>query len=227
MSFMSSMLSTPPAPHFGSGYPAEPVVAHICAQPDVQKVPSPKLTLFVKRRFIDPALCAALIDRIDAERRPSTITDSNGDDQFRTSETCDFRPDESLTQIINAQIAAFMCLDPLHGETLQGQRYGVGQEFKPHTDYFEPLGVDWEEFCGVAGQRTWTAMIYLNEPGAGGATRFKEIDKIVYPETGKLLMWNNLRTDGSVNPATLHHGMKVRAGAKYVLTKWFRERPWG
>lgn len=223
---MASTLSPSRSPHFGSGYPAEPVVAQISARPGVQKVPSPKLTLFVKRHFIDSALCSALIDRIDAERRPSTISDFNGDDQFRTSETCDFRPDELLTQTIDARIADFMGLDPVHGETLQGQRYGVGQEFKAHTDYFDPLGVDWEKFCGVAGQRTWTAMIYLNEPEAGGATRFKEIDKIVQPETGKLLMWNNLRSDGSVNPATLHHGMKVRAGAKYVLTKWFRELPW-
>ena len=34
------------------------------------------------------------------------------------------------------------------------------------------------------------------------------------------------RADGSPNPASLHHGMKVRAGTKYVITKWFRERPW-
>jgi prolyl 4-hydroxylase len=69
-------------------------------------------------------------------------------------------------------------------------------------------------------------MIYLNEPEAGGATRFKAINKIVQPETGKLLAWNNLTPDGRVNGNTLHHGMKVRAGTKYVVTKWFRERPW-
>ena len=110
---------------------------------------------------------------------------------------------------------------------MQGQRYAVGQEFKQHTDYFEPAGVDYERYCGVAGNRTWTVMIYLNEPEAGGATRFKAIDKIVQPETGKLLAWDNRRPDGSLNAATLHHGMKVRSGTKYVITKWFRERPWG
>jgi prolyl 4-hydroxylase len=70
-------------------------------------------------------------------------------------------------------------------------------------------------------------MIYLNEPKAGGATRFKRIDKTVQPEAGKLLAWNNLLPDGRVNPDTLHHGMKVRAGTKYIITKWFREKPWG
>jgi len=47
------------------------------------------------------------------------------------------------------------------------------------------------------------------------------------PEAGKLLAWSNLRADGTPNPSTLHHAMKVRAGCKYVITKWFRERPWG
>ena len=69
-------------------------------------------------------------------------------------------------------------------------------------------------------------MVYLNQPEAGGATRFKEIGKTVQPEAGKLLAWNNRTRDGGVNPATIHHGMKVRAGTKYVVTKWFRELPW-
>lgn len=127
---------------------------------------------------------------------------------------------------IEAAIVAFTGLNPAHGEPLQGQRYAVGQEFKAHTDYFATKGEDYKKYCAKTGNRTWTVMLYLNEPEAGGATRFKAIDKIVQPEAGKLLAWNNLRPDGRGNPSTIHHGMKVRAGTKYVLTKWFRERPW-
>lgn len=202
------------------------VIARLAAAGGIQRVPSPKLSLFLKRHFLTPALCAELVDRIDQTRRPSEIADPNGDAAFRTSETCDFAFDEPLAVTIDAAICDFMGIDPIYGEPLQGQRYAVGQEFKNHTDYFEPTGADYEKFCAVSGNRTWTAMIYLNEPGAGGATRFKAIDKIVQPETGKLLMWDNRRPDGTLNPATLHQGMKVRAGTKYVLTKWFRERPW-
>ncbi|MGC6401259.1 prolyl hydroxylase family protein [Sphingomonas sp. FW199] len=213
--------------HLGSGYPAEPVIARIIAQSGVQRVPSPKLDLFQRRGFLEPELCTVLMAMIDRDRRPSTISDDNGDAAFRTSETCDLAADAPAVIEVERRITAFCGIDPAHGEPLQGQRYAVGQEFKAHTDYFEPTGVDFDRFCSVAGNRTWTVMIYLNEPDAGGATRFKSIDKIVQPETGKLLAWNNLRTDGSPNAATLHHGMKVRAGTKYVLTKWFRERPWG
>ncbi|UVO49385.1 2OG-Fe(II) oxygenase [Sphingomonas sp. SUN019] len=205
---------------------SDPIVARLTAQPGIQRVPSPKLTLFLKRNFLDADLCAALIERIEAQRRPSTISDFNGDAAFRTSETCDLPATDPIVAAVNDRIAAFTGLDAAHGEPVQGQRYAVGQEFKAHTDYFEPNGVDYDRFCAVAGNRTWTAMIYLNEPYAGGATRFKTIDKIVQPEKGKLLCWDNRRPDGSLNPATIHHGMKVRAGTKYIVTKWFRERPW-
>jgi prolyl 4-hydroxylase len=211
---------------FGSGNPSAAMVAHLSAQPHVQKVPSPKLTLFLRRDFLDAETCAAIIARIDASRRPSTISDPNGDAAFRTSETCDLDSADPVVAAVEAAIASFTGLDPAFGEPVQGQRYAVGQEFKGHTDYFEPTGIDYERYCGIAGNRTWTAMIYLNEPEAGGATRFKTIDKIVQPETGKLLCWNNRRPDGSLNPATIHQGMKVRSGVKYVITKWFREKPW-
>jgi prolyl 4-hydroxylase len=213
------------APSPGSGFPSEPVIDRLMAH-GVQRVPSPKLALFLRKAFLEPDLCSAIIAQIDANRRPSTVSDYNGDDAFRTSETCDLPYDDAAVIEIDRRITDLTGLDPQHGEPMQGQRYAVGQEFKGHTDYFEPNGVDFAKYCSVSGQRTWTVMIYLNEPDAGGATRFKAIDKIVQPEVGKLVAWNNLRPDGRVNPSTLHHGMKVRAGTKYVITKWFRERVW-
>lgn len=192
-----------------------------------QRVPSPSLELVIRKGFLGPDDCAALIARIDARRRPSELADHDGAPGFRTSETCDLDPADALVAAIDARICAYAGLDPAHGEPIQGQRYAAGQEFKDHTDYFEPTGLDYDRHCGVAGQRSWTVMIYLNEPADGGATRFRRIGKIVQPETGKLLAWNNLTPDGRPNYETLHAGMKVRRGVKYVITKWFRERAWG
>ena len=190
-------------------------------------MPSPKAELFQARNFVALELREELIRLIDKDRRPSTIADDNGDAYFRTSETCDLAPEEPAVKQLEAMLHDLNGIDPAHGEPLQGQRYEVGQEFKAHTDYFTPGGPDFEKFCSVAGNRTWTFMIYLNDVEAGGATRFKVVGKTFQPEAGKLLCWNNKRPDGSVNPATLHHGMKVRKGLKYVITKWYREREWG
>jgi prolyl 4-hydroxylase len=203
-----------------------PTAALLARTPGVQKVPTPKLDLFVRRGFLSAQECAEVVAMIDARRRPSTLSDDLGDKSFRTSETCDLDPSLPAVAALERKIADFAGIDPQYGEPIQGQRYAEGQEFKAHTDYFEPNGPDFLRFCSVAGQRTWTVMIYLNEPEAGGATRFKTIGKTIQPEIGKLLAWSNQRPDGTPNPNTLHHGMKVRAGVKYIITKWFRERPW-
>lgn len=202
------------------------MVNRISGLPNVQRVPHRALELYIARNFLDAATCQSLIEMIDRERSPSTVADFNGDANFRTSETCNLDKAGPVVDAVDAKIAAFLELDPAHGEPLQGQRYAVGQEFKPHTDYFEPDGPDYGRYCSISGNRTWTAMIYLNVPKAGGATRFLGIDKIVQPETGKLLAWNNRGADGNLNPATMHHGMKVRAGTKFIVTKWYRDRPW-
>ena len=49
----------------------------------------------------------------------------------------------------------------------------------------------------------------------------------ITPRKGNLLVWNNLDEQGAPNMASLHQGMPVIAGVKYVITKWYRERPWG
>ena len=82
------------------------------------------------------------------------------------------------------------------------------------------------ESCDLSSGEPAVIAVYLNTPGAGGATRFKTIDRTIPPERGKLLCWNNLLPDGRPNGATLHQGMKVRRGVKYIITKWYRERPW-
>jgi prolyl 4-hydroxylase len=196
----------------------------------VQRVPTDKLELFQLRGFIAPELCAELITMIETDRRPSTIADDNGDSYFRTSETCDLAPGHPAVLALEERLLALSGIDPLHGEPVQGQRYDVGQEFKPHCDWFNPEGQDYQTYCAVAGQRTWTFMVYLNDVAAGGATRFKTIGKSFAPEAGKLVCWNNRRLDPDGfqpgNPNTLHHGMKVRKGRKYVITKWYRERPY-
>ena len=207
--------------------PGATTAEQLLAFPGMRRVPTPRVELFDRPDFLSPNLCQALIGLIERDRRPSTIADENGDTYFRTSETCDLSAEEPAVRELEARLFALNAIAPAHGEPAQGQRYEVGQEFKPHTDYFEPNGRDFAKFCSVAGQRTWTFMVYLNHVEAGGATRFKVIDKMFRPETGKLVCWNNHRPDGSLNAATLHHGMKVRKGVKYVITKWYRERPWG
>jgi len=113
------------------------------------------------------------------------------------------------------------------GEAIQGQRYTPGQEFKPHQDYFHVEQEYWKEERKRGGQRSWTAMAFINQVKSGGATEFPNLGLKVAPQPGVLLVWNNSLPDGTPNEDTLHAGTPVVEGAKYVFTKWYRTRKWG
>ena len=193
---------------------------------DCRRMPAADFELYLIRDFLTLAECAALIAIIDAGRIPSPVVSDDPIPAYRTSETCYLYPAEPVVARIGARIDQLTGIEAVHGELLQGQRYGVGQEFKAHHDFFHTDQLYWREQAVIGGQRTWTAMAFLNEPEAGGRTNFPSAGIKVAPRAGNLLVWNNMDELGSPNQASLHQGMPVELGVKYVLTKWYRERPW-
>ena len=195
--------------------------------PNALKIPAMGLDLFVVRDFLTARECQQIIALIDKDRVPSGLLAPSADPEFRTSESCNLRLSDPVNLKVQAKIDGLMGIQPSHGETIQGQRYSEGQQFKEHHDFFFVSEPYWPEQEKMGGQRTWTAMIFLNEPDAGGQTWFTKANVRVTPRTGNLLAWNNLDEHGQPNPYSLHTGMPVGAGVKYIITKWYRERPWG
>lgn len=202
------------------------LAARLDSMRDVQRTPTRHADIYVRRNFLDPAECDLLIEKIDRERRPSTLLSSTDDQEFRTSDSCDFNRQAPEIDAIEQKITDFVGIPKDRGETIQGQRYAVGQQFKSHHDWFYTSEDYWEVESKRGGQRIWTVMVYLNDTQTGGATRFKKLGKMFKAERGKLLCWNNLDRAGEPNPWVLHQGMKVREGVKYIITKWYRELPW-
>ena len=180
--------------------------------------------LYVLGNFLNADECQALCRQIDSNTYPSPLYEKEKYEDVRTSYSCNLDPYDPLVADIDTRIADLLGIDRSWGEPLQGQRYEVGQQFKEHSDFFYVDQPYWEEYSSHGGQRTWTAMIYLNMPGKGGATAFKYLDLAIAPLTGRMVIWNNMALDGSPNPWTLHEGQPVEAGTKYIVTKWYRER---
>ncbi len=202
------------------------VAARLDDNPAVTAVRIEGVQVYYHPDFLSAAECAALIRLIDGNRRPSTLLSESKDQNFRTSESCDmdrWSPDVRPT---DERIAALLGIDPARGETMQGQRYAPGQQFRAHNDWFSENAPYWANMQRTGGQRTWTAMIYLNDVEEGGATWFPQAGIRIAPKRGMLLAWNNMKADGSPNELTLHEGMAVVSGVKYVITKWFREGAW-
>lgn len=202
------------------------VGARLDADPAVTRAPVEAAQVYYAVDFLDDATCDRLIAIIDANRRPSTLLSDRNDQGFRTSDSCDMDRWSPDVQPTDEAVARLLGIDPAHGETMQGQRYAPGQQFRAHHDYFHKSESYWQRMLQEGGQRTWTAMIYLNDVEEGGATWFPQAGIKVAPRRGMLLAWNNMKPDGSPNELTIHEGMPVVAGVKYIITKWFREDRW-
>lgn len=202
------------------------VAARLDATPGVERMPGENIQFYTHPGFLAPDECARLVAMIDARRRPSTLMSDSGGEGFRTSDSCDMDRWSPEVQPVDESIAALLGLDPAKGETMQGQRYAPGQQFRAHHDWFSESQSYWPRMKATGGQRTWTAMIYLNDVEEGGATWFPRAGIRALPRAGLLLAWNNMAPDGSPNEATQHEGMAVVRGTKYIVTKWFRESDW-
>ena len=202
------------------------VRARLAADLGVYHVPCGHAELFCLGGFLSAAECGQLIGMIDAVARPSSVFDGPAGASYRSSYSGDVDREDSFVQMIERRISDLMGIDQTWGETFQGQRYMPGQEFQGHYDWFDTSAAYWQKETKVGGQRSWTAMAWLSEPELGGETNFSRLGISFPPQTGSLLMWNNARPDGTVNPEVLHAGMPVERGVKYVITKWFRVRRW-
>jgi len=103
--------------------------------------------------------------------------------------------------------------------------YTPGQFYRPHVDYFDPKLKVSKELLEDGGQRTASAVSYLAAPLKGGGTSFPRLKLSVPATAGSTLWFRNCFADGSVDDRSLHAGEPVKQGEKWVVTKWFREKP--
>ncbi|GMM60425.1 prolyl hydroxylase family protein [Novosphingobium pituita] len=205
------------------------VRARLDADPAVYRLPVEGFELYAVGDFFTRTECERLIAIVDSVARPSETYNPGGG---RTSYSGDVDPHDPFIRMLQRRIDDLVGIDPAFGETIQGQRYLPGQEFKAHFDHFRPSDPMWEDEIAHGGQRSWTAMAYLNAVEEGGSTDFPKVDITpgvhvsIPPQPGALLIWNNMAPDGRPNPRSLHAGCPVIKGVKYVLTKWYRARPW-
>lgn len=190
---------------------------------NLTRVDTDRCDLYLLDNFMSRNDCNRLIALMNHHLKPSSVAFDNGDRYFRTSQTCHLSHLKSpVARGADEKICKTLGIRPEYAEGIQAQRYDVGQQFKPHWDWFEPDTREYLRFAATRGNRTWTFMVYLNDGMEGGGTRFTEIDFEIKPKTGLAVLWNNLDADGTPNRATKHSGEPVLAGHKLIITKWFR-----
>lgn len=182
------------------------------------------------REVLDPLLCDYLMAASTPWMVKSMTTDPNDGrsvpDPARTSWGMNFAyafPDICVAYA-ERRIAARAGRSLVQAEPLAVLRYQVGQEYRLHHDYMAPGALTENPYYRRVGQRVATMVTYLNLPGAGGGTDFPRRGIVVTPELGAGVLFTNTLADGRPDPDSLHAGLPVLRGEKWVATLWFRER---
>jgi prolyl 4-hydroxylase len=123
--------------------------------------------------------------------------------------------DERASEIMNLPVE--------RGEGLQVLCYRKGGEYKPHFDYFPPEHAGSHVHIKRGGQRVSTLIFYLNTVEEGGETIFPSAHVKVSPIQGSAVYFSYFDEQRQVDPLTLHGGMPVIRGEKWISTKWMRE----
>lgn len=170
--------------------------------------------------------CDQLIELARPRLQRALTVDSDGRhqvDQRRTSEGMFFTLNElPLVGRIEQRLAGLLGVPVNHGEGLQILHYLPGQEYEPHFDWFDPEQPGYEAITAVGGQRIASVVMYLNTPAQGGGTAFPEIGLSVTARRGSAVYFAYEGGDRS----SLHAGLPVQRGEKWIATKWLRERPY-
>jgi prolyl 4-hydroxylase len=192
---------------------------------------SEKPRVYVIRNFLSDKECDHLMTLSTPYLERSTVLDETGGNEIglldgRRSSYGAFLPPELFDPVvwqIESRIAKLTKYPVENGESIQVLRYLKGGEYQPHFDYFHRHTEGGAAALTRGGQRVATVIMYLHAPEAGGETIFPRAKISIIPEKGMALLFYNCRENGMEDPLTFHGGSPVKAGEKWIATKWIRQ----
>lgn len=175
------------------------------------------------KNFLSQEHCTYIISKYDNTVERSTVSEGGDSDAAtsseRTSYTAFLPPGEEdpVIDVIEKRCELLTGREIEYWETLQLTRYGPGQEYKPHFDYFSE----------TESNRTITIFVYLNTVPSGGGTYFPRLDLRIQPVLGTAIIWYNCILEGNnifCDDRTEHSGEPVIRDKKYGMNAWARSK---
>lgn len=159
---------------------------------------------------------STIVDPLTGQTQVITARSSSGTFFMLNENPFIARLDRRIAEVMNWPVG--------NGEGLQILNYQIGGEYKAHFDYFAPADPGSQMHLAHGGQRVSTLVMYLNDVEAGGETVFPDIGLSVVPKKGSAVYFEYCNSLGQVDPLSLHAGMPVIQGEKWIATKWMRQQ---
>ena len=148
-------------------------------------------------------------------------------DSVRKSQTAWLDKNDHVIGTVIKRVCDITNIPFENAEKMQVVKYEPNGFYIDHFDASCDDRKECVEFEKNGGQRILTMIIYLNDDFTGGTTRFKNLQTEFQPVKNNGLLFYSLQKDGDkCHPLSLHSGMPVKTGEKYIANIWLRERPY-
>jgi prolyl 4-hydroxylase len=171
--------------------------------------------------------------------------------EFRTSQSTFLGADDNdvIMKALEDRTASLTRIPKSHQEFTQVLRYGLGERYLAHLDWFDKRMYqnDKDTLQMIQhGKRNRLATVfwYLSDVQQGGETSFPRFNNAphphnpvssnawcdnanlkVTPEKGKVIIFYSLLADGRGDPLSLHGACPVEKGIKWAANKWVWNAP--
>lgn len=187
-------------------------------------------SVWLAEQFLSPQACETLINKAKGRLARSRIYDvETGEELLHDARTSSLVVVEAelhdqFIVDLEERLAQLSRFPVENGENIQILNYQIGQEYRPHYDFFDPDRPGSISALQPGGQRVVTILMYLNTVAAGGECIFPRVGLSVAPRQGDALMFYNTYSDGVLDRDSLHSSLPVLEGEKWVATQWIREQ---
>ena len=181
-------------------------------------------------RFVHPAVCDWLVGLARGRMRAALMYHAALRQEIADPHrTCsDFEFDivgsDLIVVMVRSRVSILTSLPTAAMEPPRIFHYATGQEIKPHYDRLND-GTGYGADAGYRGDRIATFLLYLNDDFDGGDLDFPKVNQRFKGAKGDAVYFAHVDAAGAPDPLSLHAGLPIRHGEKWVLSQWIHDRP--
>jgi len=174
--------------------------------------------------------CDYVIARAQPLLQPAATSESieagREESDYRTNSGAKFwtQQQDLIISMVDRKMALAAETPVDFAEDLVVLNYKEDERYYPHCDSFLPELSEQAAEIERKGQRIRTCLVYLNDEFEGGETHFLHPEKKIRCKAGTSLIFENVTEEGDVDEHSVHEGLPVSSGQKWLASKWIRDK---
>jgi prolyl 4-hydroxylase len=174
--------------------------------------------------FITKDQANYILEMAEYNYKDSIVVGSNNPEGIRKSQTYWLKKDDPVAQKIIKKVCSIDGHSIEQAEDIQIVKYEPSGYYNEHHDSCCDNLDECKEFV-KDGNRIVTMVIYLNDEFEGGATRFPKLNKNFKPKKYSGILFYPMNKNGDkCHEKSLHAGMPITKGEKYIANVWLRDK---